>query len=303
MLKIGDKTFLNIQEAVGWLMANNALPFQCKAKYVADTEIAKTSIINPSPAEIKVGSLVLFADSKVGTVSGITTNGFMVSSEYTDIQSALVYISNVSINDLGHLITSLSDGSTKDAGPIKMISSFSIDASQHLIAVFNDGTSQDLGAIFQGNVNISGNLTANSIVENMTGYSFTELDPADLSLETVYAGAVKNGNKVTFVFCMNITATNNISAGNRALCSFDMPLAVGNKLNTTTIGGITVLDISQALLVPSNDYTAGQVATCYCNKTGPATITLGIRIPAMTAGEKFFVRREITFLLSNNFAQ
>ena len=163
-MKIGDKYFLNLQEAVAWLLANNALPFQCNVNYVANTEIAKTSIINPSPAEIKVGALVLFADSKVGTISGITSNGFMVGSEYTDIQLALAYIQNVTVDASGNLTVSLSDGTQINAGQIKQISSFSIDGSQHLIANFNNGTTQDLGAIFTGNISITGNLSVSGSI-------------------------------------------------------------------------------------------------------------------------------------------
>lgn len=166
-MKIGDKYFLNLQEAVAWLLANNALPFQCNVNYVANTEIAKTAIINPSPAEIKVGALVLFADSKIGTVSGLTSNGFMVGSEYTDIANALAYVSSVSINASGHLITTLSDGQTKDAGQILMVSGFSIDASQHLIVMYNDGTTLDLGAIFNGNITISGDLTVGGTISGV----------------------------------------------------------------------------------------------------------------------------------------
>ena len=182
-MKIGDKYFLNLQEAVAWLLANNALPFQCNVNYVANTEIAKTAIINPSPAEIKVGALVLFADSKVGTVSGLTSNGFMVGSDYTDLANALAYISDVSVNASGYLVCTLSDGRTINAGLLKQVSGFSIDASQHLIVNYNDGTSNDLGAIFNGNINISGNLTADSIIENMgADYIFTKYDePTTLS--------------------------------------------------------------------------------------------------------------------------
>lgn len=147
MLKINGKTFMNIQEAVAWLLANNALPFQCNVNYVANTEIAKTAIINPSPAEIKVGALVLFADSKVGTVSGLSSNGFMVGPDYVDVANALAYISGISMNASGHLICTLSDGRTIDAGLVKQISGFSIDGSQHLIVSYNDGTSSDVGAL------------------------------------------------------------------------------------------------------------------------------------------------------------
>lgn len=63
----------------------------------------------------------------------------------------------------GHLILTLSNGDELDAGNLGAVSGFSIDASQHLIVTYQDGTTNDLGAIFNGNVNISGVLTASSI--------------------------------------------------------------------------------------------------------------------------------------------
>ena len=71
----------------------------------------------------------------------------------------------------GHLYLTLTNDQTLDSGNVKPVSNFSIDANQHLIVNYGDGTSQDLGAIFQGNVNIDGNFTANSIIEIMTGYA------------------------------------------------------------------------------------------------------------------------------------
>lgn len=82
MLKIDDKVFLNIQEAVGWLMANNALPFQCTANYAADTEIPLSDIVNPSPAKVRIGSIIFFADAKAATVMGITEDSFTVGADY-----------------------------------------------------------------------------------------------------------------------------------------------------------------------------------------------------------------------------
>ena len=119
MLNIGNKTFMNLQEAVGWLLENNALPFQSTANYVADTEIAMSTLVNPSPAKVRVGSLIFFADSKVSTVIGVTSNSFIVSDQYNDLVDDIVYVSNVAINASGHLICTLSNGDTIDAGLIK----------------------------------------------------------------------------------------------------------------------------------------------------------------------------------------
>lgn len=190
MLEINGKTLMNLQEAVQWLLNNNALPFQANVSYVANTEIAKSAIINPSPISIKVGALVLFADSKIGTVSAVSSNSFMVGSEYTDIKTALNYISNVQINASQHLIVTFSDGTTKDAGLIKQISSFSINASQHLIANFNDGTSQDLGAIFSGNITISGNLTVTGQINGVSSPSVKPIYYHGINLETSTFSAI-----------------------------------------------------------------------------------------------------------------
>ena len=147
MLNIGNKTFMNLQEAVGWLLENNALPFQSTANYAGGVEIAMSTLINPSPAKVRVGSIIFFADSKVSTVVGVTSNSFIVSDQYNDLVDDVVYVSNVAQNASGHLIVTLSNGDTIDAGLIKQVSNFNINASQHLIVTYNDGSTSDLGAL------------------------------------------------------------------------------------------------------------------------------------------------------------
>ena len=90
MLRINGKVFMNLQEAVQWLLDNNVLPYQCTANYVADTEIGIGTIVNPSPAKVRIGSLILFADCKVATVTGITDSGFIVGSQYIDYAGDVV---------------------------------------------------------------------------------------------------------------------------------------------------------------------------------------------------------------------
>lgn len=170
MLKIGDKVFLNIQEAVGWLMANNCLPFQSTANYAADAEIGLSTLVNPSPAKLRIGSIIFFADAKAATVTGITSTAFTVGDDYIDMDQN-PHVTNVVVDASGHLITTLSDGTSVDAGLIKQVSGFSISASQHLVAAFNDGTTQDLGAIFAGDVNISGTLRATKVEQSQPSVS------------------------------------------------------------------------------------------------------------------------------------
>lgn len=144
MLRCNGKTFMNLQEAVQWLLNNNALFFLCTEDYAADTEISLEELVNPSPANPKIGSLVLFADGKISTITGITDDSFTVGSEYTDLKYG------------------------------REVDEFEIDASQHLIVKYMDGTSQDLGPIFSGNVSISGNL---SVTGSINGESDPSVKP------------------------------------------------------------------------------------------------------------------------------
>lgn len=302
MLSIGNKTFLNLQEAVGWLLQNNALPFQSTANYVANTEIAKSTIINPSPAEVKVGSLVLFADSKVGTVSGITSNGFIVGPDYTDIVSSLNQIVGIALNASGHLIVTLTDGTTIDSGLVKQISNFSINASQHLIANYNDGTNTDLGAIFTGNVTISGTLTANSItgnsiIEIMSGYSFTpDGSLASNGITLKYVGVCKNGNKVTFAIAGEFDATHTPSAY-PDLGFFTIPSELGTLLVPLTG---SYLDYKEALFVASWSTSASKIG--FFSKDNNQKISS--KLIGMNSGfdgsSTYAFRLESTFLLSPN---
>lgn len=222
MLKINGKVFMNLQEAVQWLLDNNALPFQSSANYIANTEIGLGTIVNPSPAKVRIGSLIFFADSKVSTVIGLTENGFMVSDQYNDLVDDVVYVSNVALDGSGHLIVTLSNGDTIDAGLIKQVTGFSIDGSQHLIVTFNDGTSTDLGAIFNGNMTVSGNMTVTgdmvvngemsgtNISKVIEGYFSSIFASLGLTEISTFIKVVRNFNELQFI--MNFRVKNETGA-------------------------------------------------------------------------------------------
>lgn len=304
MLKIEGKTFMNIQEAVQWLLENNALPYQSTANYVANTEIAMSTLVDPSPAKIRVGSLVFFADSKVSTVTGITSNGFIVSDQYNNLVDDIAYVTGVAINASGHLITTLSDEQTIDAGQIKQVSGFTINASQHLIVSYNDGTTNDLGAIFSGSVNISGNLSVsgsisgNEIVENMAGYSFDIVTVFEW--DDIYVGAVKNGNKLTLVVFGEYTKRTESYAGN--LGYFTLPQAVADKIIPYSLGTFT--DVVDTKISNFYDDIGSSVPiNLSLRKANPTQLMLAIRDPQnLTADTTYLFRYEVTFLLGTNLA-
>lgn len=309
MLKINGKTFMNLQEAVQWLLDNNALPFQSTANYAGNTEIGLGTIVNPTPAKVRIGSLIFFADSKVSTVIGLTENGFICSDQYNNLVDDIAYVTGVAINASGHLITTLSDGQTIDAGIIKQVAGFSINGSQHLIVSYNDGTSTDLGAIFSGNITVSGNLTVtggisgnavtgNSIIENMTGYSFAQ---ADSRWTPIYVSVCKNGNKITFVIFGHVTQDGTMT-GNLDLGTFTIPSSVGAQLYPYYISGNAVIDNRSIGFNNDLDFSVFTNLQVVTIKSSNANIYMRVRTIQNLSNAKYFFRIEQTFLLSENLA-
>ncbi len=278
MLKIGDKTFLNLQEAVAWLMENNCIPFQCTAPYAANTEIGMGTIVNPSPAKVRIGSIIFFSDSKVSTVTGVTDNGFIVSDKYNNLVDDVSYITDVKLNASGHIICTLSDGTTIDGGLVKMINGLAINASQHLIASYNDGTSNDLGPIFSGNVNVSGDLTAThakifETIEDSNGHKRfiegvpTEYLPTGMTL--TYKRWSLCGSHLMVVLAGTIAANTTIYwEGPLAICG-DIPQWILDKI-IPTVSDFVELKVVKAF----NSSLTTQDLTFYIKKTTQLFISM-----------------------------
>lgn len=213
----------------------------------------------------------------------------------------------------GHLYLTLSNDERLDAGNVKPVTRFEINASQHLIVYYGDGTSQDLGAIFTGNINIDGTITANivdgtqvtgnEIVEKMSGYTFDPLtlDNEHRTLTYTYAGVVKNGNKITFSIAGTIVTKDN--SGSTPFGRFSIPLAIGNKLYPTTMGSIdNILDI-KAMTLSATGYSIKQIPVTTFKTYGGTSIEQSMyNLNELTIGTLYHFRYEVTFLLSDNLA-
>ncbi|MBO7209708.1 MAG: hypothetical protein J6V44_01685 [Methanobrevibacter sp.] len=164
----------------------------------------------------------MFADSKVGTVSAVTSNGFMVGPNFTDISNALRYITGININASAHLIVDLSDHTQIDAGLIREITSFEIDASAHLIAYYNDGSSDDLGA-----------LNLYESIRDQNGHlRFVEDDgnPSDIAgLTSAFCKWSLSGSHLMMVFAGSIANGSEI-AGQSNLSAFTLPSWIADKI-------------------------------------------------------------------------
>lgn len=145
-------------------------------------------------------------------------------------------------------------------------------------------------------VTASGNITAPSIIENMSGYSFTKGQTTNITYEYIYAGAVKNGNKVTFVNYLKFKRTDEVQYGIVNMGIFGIPLAVGNKLIPTTGNVLTFNKVSCNV----NFNTSSQL-DAVVEKQSSTSIQMKLYgVNDLTANTDYYVRYEITFLLSDS---
>ena len=225
----------------------------------------------------------------------------------------------------GILQLHLTNGTWLTAGNVKAVSNFEINAYQHLIVNYQDGTSQDLGAIFQGNINVQGDLdvdgdittetgtidghlvTGDEIVEKMSGYSFVKsTSDSDITFNNyVYAGVVKNGNKVTYALGLNITRLQDLTnyGENKKVGIFVNPVATANKLypayNDVWFGAVMATISCLAVDTSSNSKNIKIIVA----KNATNLELYALSLNELDLNKQYYLRFEITFLLSDNLAQ
>ena len=144
-----------------------------------------------------------------------------------------------------------------------------------------------------------GLITGGEIVEKMSGYAFDKLaEVTGLTREFVYAGCVKNGNKLTFVIACNYTRTDSIAGGDGYLGEFSIPSDVASKLYPTLIGSSNVLDMKTVVVF--NDTTVSKSIVASTTKGTNKVTMYAHTLNELTLNTKYYVRYEVTFLLSEN---
>ena len=145
--------------------------------------------------------------------------------------------------------------------------------------------------------NFSGAITAPSIIESMSGYSFSKDSASDI--EYIYVGCSKNGNKITFVVFVKLNIASTSSGKN--LGTFYIPEEVGQKLFPFTLdGNNTVLDIKT--LQAFKTATTSDSITIRMRKVNDQALVVSANTTNLTLNTDCLVRYEATFLLSDNLA-
>lgn len=209
------------------------------------------------------------------------------------------------------------DGSEIESDPLTLEEGESVASAYiqngNLHLVLTNGDDLDAGNMFNGNITISGNLTAGGVktpslnsdteqiaaqkpvVEVMSGYRY-EKSISD-NVEITYAGMVKNGNKITLALAGRVTKASGFTT---ILGTFHFPLSVANKILPTT--GNYVVNGRCALATNAFDtsfiknYGIEKIQNEYF------TIYLFALNSDLVADTSYMFRIEATFLLSDNLA-
>ena len=152
----------------------------------------------------------------------------------------------------------------------------------------------------------TGGITSPSIIEDMSGYSFTP-NTAQTNHTKVfkYVSAVKNGNKVTLVVFVEIqVGGSQINAGSGLnIGTFALPAAVMNSLYPVTQGvytnslGVFVIQLAKATSTVPNPSDTG---TVLMNKDPSGVFFYIYTNSNLTASTSYYARIETTFLLSDS---
>lgn len=145
----------------------------------------------------------------------------------------------------------------------------------------------------------TGDITAPSIIEDMAGYSFLKEETENITIDYIYCGIVKNGNKLTLVYSVEITRTGDLTGSSFPLGTFVIPYSIGEKLYPTT-GNWLKIDKSYA----GQDYFTGVDVPILLIKSSNTSIFARVynANALLTLNQRYFLRYEATFLLSDNLA-
>ena len=162
---------------------------------------------------------------------------------------------------------------------------------------FLNGKDVALGDVECGDLDSDGKITANEIIENMSGYSATLLTKAGLNIENVYTGIVKNGNKITIVCSLKLTRTAN-EVGTGAFIQFSIPESIGQRLYNNGLGYL-----DNKVISAFSDYSTSIPIPSFISKDGNTGLFVygnAASLGTLTLNTPYYYRYEATYLLSDN---
>ena len=154
-----------------------------------------------------------------------------------------------------------------------------------------------------GNVNVDGNFTGNSIIENMSGYSIIKgAPPTNATYNFLYGGIVKNGNKLTCACALIVNSTSGIEGITAMhICDFIVPTNIASKLYEIDLGTTkNCLGASNSVPFYQGSLSFKNSIMVYVKRDATHIRCLCYPTEKLEANTNYLLRFEITFLLSDN---
>ena len=144
-------------------------------------------------------------------------------------------------------------------------------------------------------VNATGKITGDEIIENMSGYSYVEGTTAGYTTSPVYVGAVKTGNKLTLVVALTFTRNADAVDDEFSMGRITIPEDILAKILPFLSN---VVDARDIIAFASDE---SKEIRCYITK--PSTylqFNADVYNRNITANKEYYIRYEATFLLSDS---
>ena len=276
-------------------------------------------------SELETGPIVLQQGESV--VSAAIVGGHLkLTLSNGDVLDAgdLGGVSSFSINASQHLIVHYQNGTTQDLGAIF---AGNVTISGDLVVTGNvetDSMTPRTGSAItiDGNLHISdGNVELNDghvstpiltsqnaeieaqkpVIEVMTGYAMATGSVPNLTKTDIYGGIVKNGNKLTLAYAFKAVRTDTIPSHNNPLVEITIPASIGNALfvafGTLTLARNKFLCTD---LTNINGDKEIKISVYKMSNTLLRIFSSNDELNNLTLNDEYYIRAEVTFLLSNN---
>lgn len=210
-------------------------------------------------------------------------------------------------------ILDFEDGTTLESGDIVLQQGESVNGAyienNHLFITLTNGQVIDAGLMFNGNLTINGTLdatkvTGDEIVEKMgSGYSIYKASKTNINHEIIYAGAVKNGNKLTLVLFGKITRTGDVQNNFFPPCYFYIPKRIADKIYPIPLGNQQDAVASKTIDLfssPNAKVSTNGIVVKVVQGSLYALQPYIYNIDSLVINTEYQYRIELTFLLSDN---
>ena len=296
MLVIGNKKYRNLQEQVGWNTEQIEKIFEFLDGLNVEDNLIKldnaSGTLTAEEMEIVSRDVALIIYNDDLYIKTETS-----ASEYIFKQVAL----NASDNGTYNILQSFRIVVTRASGAYAysantVLTLYNKSEADALLGAKADTSTVNASLALKANLsgaNFTGAITSPSIIEDMTGYSWTN---GSTAVVPTYSGVVKNGNKVTFVIAGTITPPTISTLYELGI--FTIPAELYNKLYPIQSSDIAYPDIALMVSYANKVNGYGTVEKVTGNKLRFQVYVTS----AATANQTYYFRVEVTFLLSDNLA-